>query len=310
MKTIGLYGAPNINQLLEQVVEGTYKVKHLNNKVEGTSSLFNRIARAFSFAVGILSVDVVYFTYIEQRTGFYAKIAKLLGKKIVYHWAGTDVLNYLNHPEWLNQSKPNVDKHLAYAPNLQNELKTLGIDSQVFTIVPKLKLEPADMPKNHAILLSIPDDKPGLAEFYGYETMIKVIKEFPELEFVVVRSSHPEKYPYKNVRHMGVLTWEEMEKVYDNISIVIRYPDHDGLSLLLMESTIKGKYMLYRYELPYTVYVSSFEDICIALRKLIDTTPKVNIEASQYGIKTYNQDTCLNELTQILEPLLRKEGGV
>ena len=310
MKTLGVYGAPNINRLLEQVVEGKYKVKQLNSRVEGTSSLFNRITRAVSFAMSVLSVDVVYFTYIEQRTGFYAKIAKLLNKKVVYHWAGTDVLNYLNHPEWLSEWKPKVDIHLAYAPNLQNELKTLGIESRVFTIVPKLKLELAAMPKEHAVLLSIPDDKPGLAEFYGYETMIKVIEEFPELEFVVVRSSHPEKYPYKNVRHMGVLTWDEMEKVYDNVSIVIRYPEHDGLSLLLMESTIKGKHMLYRYELPHTIHVSSFEDICVALRKLVDTPPEVNTEASEYGVKTYNQDTCLNELTQILEPLWKKEGGV
>lgn len=309
MKTIGLYGAPNINQLLEQVVDGKYIVKHLKNGVEGTSSFFNRIARAVSFALAVLQVDVVYFTYIEQRTGFYAKIAKLLGKKVVYHWAGTDVLNYLNHPDWLNNWHPKVDMHLAYAPNLQNELKILGIESRVFTIVPKLKLESASMPQKHAVLLSIPDDKPGLAEFYGYETMIKVIEEFPDLEFVVVRSSHPEKYPYQNVRHMGVLAWDEMEKVYNNISIVIRYPVHDGLSLLLMESTIKGKYMLYRYELPYTIHVSSFEDICTELRKLIDTPPEVNTEASKYGIKVYNQDTCLEELTQLLEPLWKKRGG-
>lgn len=310
MKTIGLYGAPNINQLLEQVVEGKYRVKHLKNSIEGTSSIFNRIARAFSFAMGVISVDVVYFTYIEQRTAFYAKIAKLLGKKVVYHWAGTDVLNYLNHPEWLNKWNPKVDIHLAYAPNLQNELKTLGIDSRVFTIVPKLRLELAAMPEKHAVLLSIPDDKLGLAEFYGYETMIKVIEEFPSLEFVVVRSSHPEKYPYNNVRHMGVLTWDEMEKVYDNVSVVIRYPEHDGLSLLLMESTIKGKHMLYRYELPHTIHVSSFEDICVKLRKLIEKPPEVNIAASKFGVNTYNQATCLKELTQILEPLWEKEGGV
>lgn len=308
MRTIGLYGAPNINQLLEQVVDGNYKVKHLKNKKEGSASFANRLARLFIFGINVLSVDVVYFTYIEKQTSIYAKIANFFGKNVVYHWAGTDVLNYLNHPEWLKKWKPKVDLHLAFAPSLQKELKTLGINSRVFTIVPKLKLETASMPKKHAVLLSIPDDKPSLAEFYGYETMIKVIEEFPELEFVVVRSSHPEKYPYKNVRHMGVLTWAEMEDVYDNISIVIRYPDHDGLSLLLMESTIKGKYMLYRYELPYTIQVSSCIEICEALRILIATPPVVNYDASDYGIKTYNQEKCLSEITEILESLWKKKG--
>lgn len=310
MKTIGLYGSPNIDQLLEQVVEGKYRVKHLKSEKEGTTSFVNRMARLFVFGIKVLSVDVAYFTYIEKQTGIYARIAKLLGKKVVYHWAGTDVLNYLHHPEWLKKWHPKVDIHLAYAPNLQKELATLGVESKVFTIVPKLKLEPASMPENHAILLCIPDDKPGLAEFYGYEEMKKVIEAFPNLEFVVVRSSHPEKYQYKNVRHMGVLTWEEMEDIYNKISIVIRYPEHDGLSLLLMEATIKGKYILYRHELPHTIHITSCEEICAALRTLINTPPTVNIEACEYGVKTYNQDKCLVEVTEILESLWRKRGGV
>ncbi len=309
MKTIGLYGASNIDKLLEQVVDGKYKVKYLKNRKKGTSSYFNRIARLIRFLTKILTVDVVYFTYIEKHTGVYAKIANLFGKKVVYHWAGTDVLNYLNHPEWLKTWNPKVDIHLAYAPNLQKELATLGIKSKVLTIVPKLKLEPALMPEKHAVLLSIPDDKPGMADFYGYGMMRKVIEAFPELTFVVVRSSHPEKYPYQNVRHMGILTWEEMEEIYNNISIVIRYPDHDGLSLLLMESTIKGKYMLYRYELPYTIHISSYEELCISLRTLIATPPTINRNASDYGIKTYSQERCLDEVTKVIESLWDKKDG-
>lgn len=297
---IGAFGSPNIIELLDQAVGSEYEVVNINYK--GVIPYSRK--HILSFFIKIINVDILYSVSVSKFSCWLAIFAKILHKKVIFHWIGTDVLNQLEGKENVNKYMKYVDLNLAYSENLQEELKSLSINSEILTLVPKgIKLDSGNMPKSHAVLLSIPDIN---AEFYGYSTMMDIIKKYKNLKFYIVRSEKPELYNEPNVVFMGMLSHEQMDELYNKVSIVIRYPKHDGLSLIMMESTIKGKEMIYKFYHPYSHKVSSLEDICFELDKILENQPKVNHEASLYGIEHYNIDFCHKEVIRILDNIMKK----
>lgn len=297
MKKIICIGAPRITELLNSAIGGDYLVE----AVDYTGRSRSRLIKLHYYLSHILRCDIVYFLYVSRLSLRLAKIAKLLGKKVVFHWLGTDVYEAMQGITNAKATLPYADLSLCYAPNLQEELKSMGVDATIYTISPDhLTLKSGKMPDKHAVLLSIPDSR---KEFYGYHEMIEVIRRMPHVTFVVVRSSSPEFYNFPNVVFKGMLSPQEMDRMYDEISIVIRYPEHDGLSLIMMESTIKGKEMIYRFKHPFSRRVNSVDEICAELKKIIVSPPQLNSEASAYGIAHYSvaasRETALSLLKQL-----------
>lgn len=297
MKTIAAIGARNIVELLISNIGNQYIVKNCNYK--GTIASSRK--RIPYFIMKILKADIVYFVSVSKTSEILAPIAKLLGKKVVFHWLGTDVWKQLHNKNIKLSSAKYADIHLSYSINLQEELKSLGISSILYALVPSdIGHSIAEMPSKHAVLLSLPDKT---KEFYGYHAMIEVIKAFPNLKFHVVRSNTPEFYDYPNVVFEGVVSGKEMNRIYDEVSIVIRYPDHDGLSLLLMEATIKGKQMVYKFNHPFARKVTCVDDIIRELRDILSIPPEPNIAAHEYGVKEYNLEQSRIKGKRIIDSL-------
>lgn len=298
MKRIVAIGSANIIGLLKDALGNNYNVINGNyNEVVHYSH-----KRIVYFAQQIYSADIVYFMGITNFTGILARIARIMNKKVIFHWLGTDVWKCLQGENHICKKSYLADKHLAYSENLKEELTTFGIDAEVYTLSPSgLSLKAAKMPSEHAVLLSIPD---ATKEFYGYNELVQVIQRFPELPFYVVRSERPDFYPWKNIKFCGILDRKEMDEIYDKISITIRYPLHDGLSLIMMESTIKGKEMIYKFNHPYSNKVSSCEEICETLERILKKKPEVNLHASEYGINNYSQEVSTRNGIRIINEML------
>lgn len=277
----------------------------LEPKERKNTTLLFRVYRILFFLYNISKTDMLYCIFVRENTGFYCKIANLLHKKVIYHWAGTDLFNMEKGKFRLGKYKECIDLHCTYAVNLHNELLDFNIDSVIFPIVPiGISKKCANMPKEHSVLISIPDDTMERAQFYGFEITTRLIKSFPDLMFYVVRSTHPEYYPYSNVIHKGLISSDEMNALYEDISIILRFPEHDGQSLLLMEGTVKGKYMLYNHDMPYTIKVSSFEQAKKALENILSQPPVPQIETSLYGIDNYNAEVCKRQFKTIISGVL------
>lgn len=303
---IGLMGSENLKELLIDVIgnEKNYSFIDMEPKRTFNNLVLNRIARVLYFIYRLFEVDIVYFIFVRKNTGFFCRIANILKKKVIYHWVGTDVFSLLKNETIVGKYKEHIDLHLAYAPNLVNELKSLGIESKLFTVVPNgMDYKCARMPRKHAVLLSLPDNDMERAAFYGYYDMIEIIKEFKDITFYVTRSNHPEYYEMNNVIFKGNVSHEEMNDIYNDISIIIRWPKHDGQSLLLMEGTIKGKYMIYNHLLPYTIHGENTQDICRIMKEIIKEKPTPQLEASQYGIESYNTKKCREEFDRIMRDM-------
>ena len=91
-----------------------------------------------------------------------------------------------------------------------------------------------------------------------------------------------------------------MYQIYNKISILIRIPEHDGLSLMLLEALIKGKNVIYCYDFPYTKKATSFEELDEKFKQIISYNPEPNTKGHDYIMKEYNMEDIKNKLKKII----------
>lgn len=270
----------------------------------------NRILRRFRrlqfFAQMLSRVDLVLITFPVANDSFYVKLARLYRKKVIYYWIGTDVMWLLDGTTPIASTR-GVTLHLADGWNLVKELQEMGIVSALQYVAPPMKdLNLAKVPESHAILLSIPDTR---LEFYGYDEMIRLIGAFPEVRFIVTRSERPEIWDFPNVDFRGKLTQVEMQEIYDEVSLVLRYPQHDSTPLVLIEAAIKGKSII-RRDIPFlsAVVVNNFEELSREIGRVVASPPVANTRLHEEAISTFGDEILRESLLGHLHSVLVEES--
>ncbi len=248
-------------------------------------------------------VDVVMIVFVNRFASWYAKVSRILKKKTVYYWLGSDVHDLTRGALHYNP-KNAPDLHLAYSEGNIEELRQFDIEADCVVcptcIVPKR----AKMPERHAILLSIPDNR---RFFYGYKDMMRLIDAYPNVPFHIVRSNHPEYYPQKNAVFEGMLSKEGMRELLEKVSIVIRWPEHDGTSLMLSEAAMKGKYIISKNPFPCGEVVGSYQELCEALDRTLGQTPTPQTDNHIYALNNLSQSAGGEALTYYLDKLVRAD---
>lgn len=245
----------------------------------------------------LLWADVVYHVYgTDINRLALLRVAKLLRKKIILHWIGTDVLEaaeiFRKEGRVLNAGYPHVD--LAVAEHLCQELNQIGIEAKEVPIIPVgLEFEVLPMPENHGVLSYIPESR---QDFYGIDLLRKMARRFPEVPFYVVANTgaqDPADLP--NVHYTGLLCWEELRRVYEKCSVLLRYPRHDGLPVMVLEAMGLGRQVIHRYPFPYVITPEedSIESIDAALRKVLSEPPRVNQEGADYVRREFTKERIL-----------------
>ena len=245
-------------------------------------------------------VNIVIVVFVSQFAPIYSKAARMLNKKVVYYWLGSDVQEAIQNPvhgEKLNDA----DLHLSYSEGNILELASIGVNAKLLVTPSKLSDEIADMPERHAVLLSIPDAR---KEFYGYHDLMRLVDRFPELTFHVIRSEHPEYYEKKNIVFEGMLNRDQMNELFNRVSISVRWPEHDGTSLILMESALKGKYTISRNPFPCGIVVNSYDELCTALSDVIKAPPAPCMENRMYALGHFSQAEAGRRLVSYLGELI------
>lgn len=280
-----------------QVVELDVDNVKLNKK-----NPFTLVLKVFEMAKGIWRmrhVDIVIVVFVSRLALVYTKAARLLNKKVIYYWLGSDVHEAVKNPI-LGRKLRDADMHLSYSEGNISELASIGVNARLLVTPTRLSNDLADMPEQHAVLLSIPDAR---KEFYGYKDLMRLVDMFPSLEFHIIRSEHPEYYDKKNILFEGMLDRDQMNELFNHVSISIRWPEHDGTSLILMESALKGKYIISRNPFPCGVVVNSFSKLCSALSEMIKTPPVPCMENRSYALEHFTQAEAGCKLIAYLEEL-------
>jgi glycosyltransferase involved in cell wall biosynthesis len=276
MKVLFL-GSSQIKHIEKVFLHFGYEIINPNNKYKG-------VLRKFETLYKLLKCDMIYFVSgTDISKSAFLKLAVFLKKKIIVHWIGTDVLTYTKR---YNETQTVINKdciNLAGSDLLQRELRQIGIESKVVPIVPTdFAFRSLEMPEKHAVLAYIPANR---EEFYNMPLLKKVAKHFSNLDFHIVANSgenDSEKLP--NVYYHGYLNAEQMNELYKKCSILFRFPEHDGLSMMLLEALGYGKSVIYRYEFPFAEYPKdeNFESIVESFEKILSENPKVNQDAVNF----------------------------
>lgn len=292
---VGFWGTVGINPLLIKALEKSRYANELSlvcldrAPLCGSAGRMRRLAEKVIKRVKAVSslrgVDVLVCTWSDKRTKYLRIITRFFHVKLVCFWVGSDVLNLLEGG-FPASCVEDADLHLAAGDNLVAELASCGIESERMLVPVLLPTDIAKMPDRHAVLLSIPDSR---AKFYGYDTLTQVIKRYPDVPFYIVRSDSPEMYDEPNVVFKGVVSQKEMDRIYDEISICIRFPKHDGTSFVLIEGLMKGKALISNQAFPRARKVASFEEICEAINVILEDPPTPDTEGHEFAVDYFGQ---------------------
>ena len=277
-------------QLKNMLNDSDIEILELNNHNKG------KIKKLIETIRKIIKSDIVYIGYGCCKKNIYLYLAKIFNKKTISHWIGTDVLLAKENKN-LNKILKYIDCNLTCSPILKEELKEIDIDAIEVPIVPNWNnTNYSELPNKHSVLVYMPEKK---EEFYGLEYVKFVAETYPELKFYIV-ANDKDTLNLKNVEFSGKLPCEEMEKLYDKITILLRMPKHDGLSLMLLEALIKGKEIIYSYKFPYTHYATNKEEVKDIIDEIINKQPEFNKLGHQYVLKNYNINNIKEKLKKIL----------
>lgn len=182
---------------------------------------------------------------------------------------------------------------MAGSELLVKELDEIGIKASRVPIVPfEFEFSLKKMPEKHSVLVYLPE---GREEFYGKEIIKELIAKEPDIQFHIVAHNGMKELEYNNVKFYGYLNSEEMEKLYDEITILLRYPKHDGMSMMVIEALSKGKYVVYKYNHPYveTPKSENINDIYRSFKSIIDRPVSINKEGHEFVKKYYSQENIM-----------------
>ena len=167
--------------------------------------------------------------------------------------------------------------HWAVASWLQEELSTIGIRSSVVPIVsPLVDAKPLPMPEQFTVLSYLPDFR---SAFYGADIVYQLAELNPDVRFIIIAARKNLNLP--NVEVHGRLDHRTMGSIYKESSCLVRLAEHDGLSLTVLESLARGRYVIWSYDFPHVFKARTLAQAQKALRQVKDET-RPNFEGAEY----------------------------
>jgi hypothetical protein len=172
-----------------------------------------------------------------------------IGNKIVF-WNGSDVSRLLANENWQKILKRETmmcnDKHYCHNKQLQDELKSVGIEA---TIVPLFFGNKEDYQvcyKHSEIPQVFMNAHPGREEEYGVDKITLLDKAFPYIKFHIYGITGKGNC---NIIYHGQIPEKQMDDEIKNYQGCLRFNQHDGMSQIVAKSNLMGLYVINETEL-------------------------------------------------------------
>ena len=181
---------------------------------------------------------------------------KLFRKPIVKHWLGSDTLR-LHDAEVQRQCAASIVTNWADAPWLVDELAAEQIEGDVMGLSPIAATDELPMPAAPlTVLWFLPEDR---FEFYGGQMALSLARAMPDVRFLFVGCERRGRPAPPNVEYLGFL--EDIDKAYARSHVLVRMPDHDGLSQMVLEALNHGRHVIWNYPFEATLSASTESDV-------------------------------------------------
>ena len=192
-----------------------------------------------------------------------AAAARRLGVPIIVVWVGSDVAALArtivrgSHATALN---------LAVAPWLSEELKATGIDAPYMPFIGvRIPARPAVAePGALRVLAYLPQ---GRADFYGRRDVYECASALPGISFEVVGNRALDSAAPPNVHFRG---WVDSERLYENVDVLLRLPEHDGMSMMVLEALANARHVIWNHDLPGVRRAVTTQEAIASLSELAD----------------------------------------
>jgi glycosyltransferase involved in cell wall biosynthesis len=229
---------------------------------------------------------------------------KLLGRKVVWHWIGSDVLGFRSDRQrrgvrgWIGRRAAYrwAFAHLADSPQLAQELQELGLSPQVVRLLPKcIEASPQPLPEKFTVLSYWTK---GRRTFYGGDIVFALAQAMPEVAFLVVGTeAADEPAAPANVKCLGYL--KDLSPIYSRSSVLVRLPQHDSLSAMVLEMLARGRYVIYNKNLPGCHQAGDFDGALRALKEIRDRG-QINAAGSEMVKQDFSREKEARTLSRLL----------
>lgn len=235
---------------------------------------------------------------------------------LIIHWIGTDVLGEMKRCQqrgsrrienfimdtlfWWKRKQGGLI-HLAVAPWLVDELSALHIPATGLPVttldIRKLGTVDARGVKDIDFLSYVHFRR---FNFYGGDKIIELARRWPAYTFLIICADLTEIPPEfrenvpKNVTLYPGVAWNAMPGFYQRSKFFIRYTNHDGLSLSVLEALYFNLEVLWTYDFPCTHKIESLEKLSRSIPSLVKNwQPNEQGHAfviEQYSIEKWGAD--------------------
>ena len=233
--------------------------------------------------------------------GFAAKLwllARILGKRTINHWVGTDVLMALEDRRMRKMARraaPFISLHLTVAPWLVEELATAGIRAGLIPLVTPVRYELRRGPAPAGVLAYLPDDR---ADFYGGPIVYSAARQLPEIPFAVLAGTQARQPAIPNVRYAGWV--DDVAPLYEQYPILLRVARHDGLPKMVLEALAFGNQVIFEYPLEGCRHARTEAEVVSAIRDIVAEGCPINEAGSRLVREHYRHDQVVAALLQTL----------
>ncbi len=197
----------------------------------------------------------------------------ILGKPVIWHWIGTDVMDFHRARDaphgWQSALACRAAyqwacAHLADSPRLTEELRSLGIEARTVRLLPKLieaEIEP--LPQKFSVLTYW---GPNRKDFYRGDIVLQLAEEFPDVEFKILSEKGVGESAPANIKFLGFQ--QDTSHIYSQSSVLIRLPLHDSLSAMVLEMLARGRYVIYNKKLSGCHFATDLMEARKALQEI------------------------------------------
>lgn len=220
--------------------------------------------------------DIGIFLNYGDAWAYFARqlsLAAAAGLPLVRWWVGSDVLNCIENPDVARVARK-IDKcvvsNVAVAKHLVDELGTIGIAAQLVPSVVEndSAVDTAVVPGcERSLLVYLPSTR---LEFYCASTIRHVIKDNPDLCFVIVADETHSLADLPNVKSVGWVA--DMNTIWRQVGGLLRVTMHDGMPRMILDALRRGRFVVYCNEFLGCERASSVLEINVALRKFRSVT--------------------------------------
>ncbi|MGZ3497429.1 MAG: hypothetical protein ACXWNK_01615 [Vulcanimicrobiaceae bacterium] len=208
-----------------------------------------------------------------------AEAARLRDIPVFVIWAGSDVRKAASDPSRLEVIKSQGFINLSDGAWLVDELLELGIKA-VYRPVTAIHAggPPKPFSSTFRVLTYLPEPR---RDFYGQQRVYQIARALPEVTFQVIGAGarNPEAPP--NVDFCGYVG--DMVDRIDASTVLLRLPDHDGKSMLVLEVLARGRHVVWNYDFPGVHAAHSVDDALAIVRGLRDAHARGALSTNESG---------------------------